>query len=183
MHPVPLLLSAGALAMAATGDAPRPDRAVLRQAMEAGHPALARPDVPAPLFDPARDAAADVDRALARARDSGKAALIVMGGDWCHDSMALARLFASDRFRPMIAARYELVYVDVGHRDRNVDIARRFGLAGIDGTPTVVIAGGDGRARNLADAPTWRNAASRKPAAVYRHFERAAPPVVDMPGR
>lgn len=127
------------------------------------------------VFDPARNAVADVDAALAAARISGRAVLIVFGGNWCHDSRALATLFASDRFRPMLAARYELVFVDVGMRDRNLDLARRFGLDGIAGTPTVLILAPDGRAQNLRDAPRWRNAASRKPAAVFRHFERAAP--------
>lgn len=127
-------------------------------------------------YDAARDAAVDVDAALASVRASGKAALIVFGANWCHDSRALAGLFASPRFAPMIAARYELVYVDVGQRDRNIDLARRFGLEDIEGTPTVLILDADGHASNLRDAPRWRNAASRKPAAVYRHFERSVRP-------
>ena len=131
----------------------------------------------ATAFDPARDAAADVDAALERAAATGKSVLLVMGGSWCHDSIALADLFASQRFQTMLAPRYELVFIDVGHRDRNLDIARRFGLAGIEGTPTVLILGPDGNPRNLDDAPRWRNAASRKPDAVYRHFSRAADPV------
>ncbi len=126
-----------------------------------------------PAYDPARNATADVDAALAAARASGKHVLLIMGGDWCHDSMALFDLFHQQRFALMLAERYEIVWVDVGHRDRNIDIARRFGLAGIVGTPTVLILRPDGAATNLTDAPRWRNAASRKPEAIYRHFSRA----------
>lgn len=131
-------------------------------------------DVP---YDASRDAQADVDAALAAARTSGKHALVVMGGSWCHDSMALWYIFHDTRFAAMLAERYELVWVNVGHRDRNIDIARRFGLDGIHGTPTVLILTPDGTATNLEDAPSWRNAASRKPEAIYRHFSRAVAPV------
>jgi len=130
-----------------------------------------------PAYDPDRDASADVNAALAAARTSGKHVLLLMGGDWCHDSMELWHLFQQPRFATMLAQRYEVVWVDVGHRDRNLDIARRFGLDGLHGTPTVLILTADGAATNLEDAPRWRNAASRKPEAIYRHFSRAIAPV------
>ena len=144
--------------------------AVIQEAIDAG-------EVPnSPAFDPSRSADADVDAALSAAQASGKHVLLVMGGSWCHDSMALWDAFHSDRFVPMLAERYELVWVDVGHRDRNLDIARRFGLPGLEGTPTVLILTPDGTATNLDDAPSWRNAASRKVEAIYRHFSRAVVP-------
>lgn len=127
-------------------------------------------------FDPSRNATADVDAALAAARTSGKHVLLILGGSWCHDSMALWDLFHTPRSATMLADRYETVWVDVGHRDRNIDIARRFGLDGIHGTPTVLILTPQGTATNLEDAPTWRNAASRKPDAIYRYFSRAVAP-------
>ena len=131
----------------------------------------------APAYDSSRAATADVNAALAAARASGRHVLLIMGGDWCHDSMALWDLFHTPRFATMLDARYELVWVDVGHRDRNLDIARRFGLPPLEGTPTVLILTPQGTATNLEDAPTWRNAASRKPEAIYRHFSRAVAPV------
>jgi hypothetical protein len=127
-------------------------------------------------FDASRNAQADVDAALASAQASGKHVLLIMGGSWCHDSMALWDLFHTPRTATMLDARYETVWVDVGHRDRNLDIARRFGLDGLHGTPTVLIIGPNGIATNLEDAPTWRNAASRKPDAIHRHFSRAVAP-------
>lgn len=130
-------------------------------------------DVP---FDATRNATADVDAALAAAQASGKHVLLVMGGSWCHDSMALWYTLHDARFATMLADRYEIVWVDVGHRDRNIDIATRFGLDGLHGTPTVLIIAPNGIATNLEDAPTWRNAASRKPDAIHRQLSRAVAP-------
>ena len=126
-------------------------------------------------YDPARDAAADVAAAQQRAQSSGRLLLIVMGGNWCHDSRALAGWFGTPRFSAMLGQRYELVYVDVGHRDRNLELAERFGVAPLRGTPTVVIARSDGTALNAATAGGWRNAASRKANDIFRYFARFDP--------
>ncbi len=131
------------------------------------------------LFDPSRDAMADVDSALAAARASGKHVLLILGGDWCHDSIALTDAMASPRTEAMLAARYEIVRVHVpfSPEERVISVAQRFGIAEVEGTPTVLILRPDGSVTNREDAPRWRNAASRKPAAIHRALERAVPAV------
>jgi thiol-disulfide isomerase/thioredoxin len=124
----------------------------------------------AALYDPARTASADVDAALSRARTSNKRVILVMGANWCHDSKALAGWFETPRFKAMLAAQYELVYVDVGMKNRNIDIARRFGIKAIKGTPTVLILSPEGKLLNKKDAPGWRNAATRSEDDVFAYF-------------
>lgn len=128
-------------------------------------------------FNPEQDNAAAVDAALVAARASGRHVMIVFGGSWCHDTDALISAFARPRAQAMLDARYEIVWIDVPYSqdEREFAVARRFGLGEIEGTPTVLIVRADGTAVNLDDAPRWRNAASRKPAAIVRHFERAVP--------
>jgi hypothetical protein len=126
-------------------------------------------------FDPKAQAAPAVDAALARGKTSGKNTIIVLGANWCHDSRALAGWFSTPRFSAMIAARYELVYVDVGYRDRNLDIARRFGTKSLKGTPTVLIVNGEGKLLNRKTAPTWRDAASRSEDSIFRSFAEFTP--------
>jgi thiol-disulfide isomerase/thioredoxin len=136
--------------------------------VETGHPE-ARP------FDAKANARTEVDAALARAKAGNRLALIVMGANWCHDSRALAGWFAQPHFAAMLVSRYELVYVDVGYKDRNIDIARRFGLKSIKGTPTVLIVDGNGKLLNKKDAPKWRNAASRSSQEIYKAFAEFTP--------
>ena len=142
-----------------------PLAASARTAVVAKHPEAK------PFGNPKR-ATQDVDAALARAAANGHRVLIVFGGNWCHDSRALAGWFATPRFRTMLAANYELVWVDVGKNTKNLDLARRFGLDGIAGTPTVLVLGADGEPRNLADAPTWRNASTRSEDAIFDYFAK-----------
>jgi hypothetical protein len=153
----------------------RGDPATYDRELHRAHGPLTAADV----FNPAVDASAEVDAAIARARARGRHTLIVFGGAWCHDSAALVDLFSSERFEFVIWPRYELVYVDTPFERsaRNHALARRFGLGDIVGTPTVLILAPDGTPTNLADAPQWRNAASRKPEAIFRYFSRRAPVV------
>lgn len=117
------------------------------------------------------DAGADVEAALARAAASGKRVLLVMGANWCHDSRALAGWLATPRFAALTAAHYEVVFVDVGvpqtGEGRNLDIAARFGIDALKGTPAVLVLTPDGRAVNLDSARKWRDAASRSEEAIY----------------
>lgn len=126
-------------------------------------------------FKKSSKASEDVDAALARAAATNKRVLLVMGANWCHDNRGLAGWFAQPRFAAMLSSKYETVYVDVGHRDRNIDIARRFGIEAITGTPTVLIIDPQGTLLNPASAPSWRNAASRDEEGIFVYFDQFTP--------
>lgn len=134
----------------------------------------AAPHPEARPFGRPEQAPAEVQAALARAAATSRRVLLVFGANWCHDSRALAGWFATPRFKTMLADRYELVWINVGdapgEKDRNGDLARRFGLAGIAGTPTVLILDAAGKPLNLSEAPGWKNAASRSGDAIYAAF-------------
>jgi hypothetical protein len=114
-----------------------------------------------------------IDAALARAKQSGKPVLLVMGTGGCHDSAWLANLIATDRFAP-VRARYEIVYADIGMPHirglgRNPEVAKRFRFR-IRGTPTVAVLDANGTVLNRKAAPKWRNAASRSDDDIYNEL-------------
>ena len=124
------------------------------------------------------DAKADVEAALARAGASGKRVLLVLGANWCHDSRALAGWLQAPRFAALTAARYEVVFVDVGMPQTgegvNLDVPRRFGLADMKGTPALLVLTPEGTPVNLDTAASWRNAASRDADAIFAELARLA---------
>jgi len=137
----------------------------------AEHHAASSHDEPRP-YDANANAKQDVANVLSTAIANDKLALIVMGANWCHDSRALAAHFEKDRFaNGILRDHYQLLYVDVGQKDRNVDIAQSFGIDSIVGTPSVFIVDRDGQVLNLETAPTWRNAASRTEDEIAAYFE------------
>ena len=142
-----------------------PLSAALAEPAAADHPE-ARP------FDQSANATEQVDAALARARISDKRVILVMGANWCHDSRGLSGWFAEPRFAAMLEPKYEIVYVDVGQKDRNIDIARRFGIKSIKGTPTVLVLSPRGKLLNRRSAPKWRDAASREDEDIFAYFDQ-----------
>ena len=138
--------------------------------MDADHLKIAAPEDDGPRpYDEDRPAMKDVDTTLFAARTLDKQALVVMGANWCHDSRALAGHFQKPRFQTLFAKSFELVYVDAGLKGshKNDDVAQRFGLPTIKGTPTVFIIDKSGKALNLDSATAWRNSAERTEDAVY----------------
>jgi thiol-disulfide isomerase/thioredoxin len=140
--------------------------------------AAAAPHPEARLYAEKADAMADVEAALARSAVSGKRVLLVLGANWCHDSRALAGWLETPRFAALVAQSYEVVFVDVGTpqtgEGRNFDIARRFGLAEITGTPALLVLTPEGAPVNLDTAASWRNAASRSEDAIFAELAALA---------
>ncbi len=130
-------------------------------------------DDPRP-FDDSRNAAADVDAAFGAAQTSGKNVLIVLGGNWCHDSRGLAGKFEREELSRVVADGYELVWVDVGYRDRNLHIPARYGIAELFGTPTVLILSAEGALLNRDSVHDWKTADSKPYAETLDYFRRYA---------
>jgi len=68
----------------------------------------------------------------------------------------------------------------VGIRRKNqyggqLDIAQRFGIKKIKGTPTVLVLSPRGALLNPKSAPTWRNAASRDEADIFAYVDQFTP--------
>lgn len=126
------------------------------------------------------DAEQDVAAALSQAKASGKIAVVILGANWCHDSIGLAGWLATPRFADMMRDRYVVTYVDVGvpqtRHGRNLDIAKRFGIKKLRSTPALLMVSGDGdRLNSKDDAVGWRNAASRSEDEIYTYFQNFKP--------
>ncbi|QJB70215.1 thioredoxin family protein [Parasphingorhabdus halotolerans] len=126
-------------------------------------------------FDKEAVAPDQVDAALAWAETSDKRVILVMGANWCHDSRSLSGWFAQPRFAEMLKPKYDVVYIDVGYKDRNIDVARRFGIEAIKGTPTVLVLSPHGVLLNRNSAHKWRDAASRSEEDIFAYFDQFVP--------
>ena len=112
-------------------------------------------------FKVSDNAMGDVNAALARAKRARHNTIIVLGADWCHDSDALLSALGEDpALSSLVERKYEIVLVDVGEKDRNLDVAHRFGIAGLYGTPTVLVVSADERLLNRGTAHQWRNSST-----------------------
>lgn len=110
---------------------------------------LSELDVPDAPFAANADADAEVDAAFARARRDGKRVMIDLGGNWCADCRILAGLMELPEMRAFLTSHYELVTVDVGRFNRNLQIPARFGITTrLEGVPAILVATPQGRLVN-----------------------------------
>lgn len=136
--------------------------------------------LPKPLPLP-YDEKADADRAVAaakaRAARSGKRLLIDLGGNWCLDCRLLAGTMDLPPLHAWLARRYEIVTVDVGRFDKNLQIPARYGITSrLAGVPAVLIV--DPRTDRLVNRDSiaaLADARSLSPQAVADWFAQWTP--------
>jgi thiol-disulfide isomerase/thioredoxin len=91
-------------------------------------------------YDETANADAAVAKARARARAHHKLLLIDLGGNWCGDCLVLAGTMALPEVRAFVEAHYEVVTVDVGRFDRNLQIPAHYGITKrLEGVPALLI--------------------------------------------
>ena len=128
-------LAAFCIALATAGSAlaaPAPQMAI-RSYAELKTP------IPAP-YDEKANADADLNRALARAKANGKRVLIDLGGNWCGDCLVLSATMHRPELKAFLDRHFEVVMVDVGQFDRNLQIPARYGLKDrLEGVPALLV--------------------------------------------
>jgi len=91
-------------------------------------------------YDEKADADAAVADAKARARAAHKLLLVDLGGNWCADCRILAGTLDLPEVRAFVEAHYEVVTVDVGRIDRNLQIPARYGITKrLEGVPSLLV--------------------------------------------
>lgn len=100
-----------------------------------------------------------------------KLLLLVLGAQWCHDSVELLRHFNQPALSAALEQRYEMAFIDVGYLQFGQAITERYQLPLYYGTPTVMIIAPDsGQLLNKTDLMHWTNAASFDDEAYQQYF-------------
>ncbi len=102
-------------------------------------------------YDEKADANAVVAAAKARAKAEHKLLLIELGGNWCADCRILTGVLDLPEVKAFVDAHYEMVTVDVGRFDKNLQIPAHYGITKrLEGVPALLVV--DPRGDRLLDA-------------------------------
>ncbi|WP_433794257.1 thioredoxin family protein [Actinoplanes sp. CA-252034] len=127
-------------------------------------------------YDPARKAGDDITKALAAAKKSGRNVLVDFGADWCLDCRVLTRIAEDPAVNAQLAEGFEVVSVDVGEFDRNLDVAERWGVdLTMSGIPALVVLTPAGKVRVATNDGSFAGARSMTPADVSAFLTEWAP--------
>ena len=131
--------------------------------------------VAAPLpYDESADAKAAVQQALSAAKARQVSVLVILGANWCEDCRALAAAMQRGKNAELIAKAFEVVKVDVGNFNRNLDLAASYGNPIAKGIPAAVILSPAGKVVYATRAGELADARRMSDAGVYDFFFKRA---------
>jgi thiol-disulfide isomerase/thioredoxin len=87
----------------------------------------------------------EIHAALERAKASHKNVILDFGGNWCGDCKVLNIYFRDPANLPLLNANYELVDVNIGNYDANLDVAAKYDLPIKTGVPILVVLSSSGK--------------------------------------
>lgn len=135
----------------------------------------------AELYSDTANAHEDVRQAILKAAAEHKNVLLVFGGNWCVDCHLLDLYFHDPGNASLLSANYVLVNVDVGEYDRNLDLARKYGIPLERGVPALVVLDGTGHLLYAQRNAEFENMRVLDSAAVTRFLQKWKPRVVRRP--
>jgi thioredoxin 1 len=90
-------------------------------------------------YNETADAKADIQQALAQATTNHTEVIVVFGANWCGDCRMLDTAMKSGTSAPLLARDFQIVKVNVGRWDKNLDLAKSYGVPLEKGIPAVAI--------------------------------------------
>ncbi len=107
-----------------------------------------------------------------QAQREGKHILLEFGGNWCGDCQVLDYLYHQAPNAALIAHGYVVVYIDIGHIDRNLDVAEKYHTPVDHGVPSLAVLDAHGR---LLYAEQPKEFERTTPEALYALLNRWKP--------
>jgi len=136
------ILAAGALATAALLTASAAGAATAPAKVSIASFAQLKTPLPYPYDETlsAKATNAAVAKARARAAKAHKLLLIDLGGNWCGDCRILTGTLELPEMKAWVARHYELVSVDVGRFDKNLQVPGAYGIHyRLEGVPALLV--------------------------------------------
>ncbi len=91
------------------------------------------------IYSDTADPHADIQAALAAAAKEHKRVILDFGGNWCGDCQVLDIYFHDDKNLSLLESNFVLVHIDIGHMDKNVDVAEKYGVPLKKGVPALAV--------------------------------------------
>ncbi len=92
-----------------------------------------------PLYPDVTVAPAQIKAALAQAEREHKRVILDFGGNWCGDCHALDKNFHRAENAALLKHYFVLVDVNIGRFDKNLDIAKKYGVPLTKGVPALAV--------------------------------------------
>ncbi len=106
---------------------------------------LRQPVVNKDIYPVNADVKKEIAEAVQGTSSSHKRLLLVFGGNWCYDCHVLDEAFHSPEIAPTLDTSFEVLHVDIGQMDKNLDIAKQYDIPLNRGVPAIAVLDSDGK--------------------------------------
>lgn len=97
------------------------------------------------LYDETSDPREAIAAGLKQAKAEHKRILLDFGGDWCGDCQVLDIYFHQAPNEELLEKHFVVVHVFIGHMDKNIDLAAKYGVPINRGVPALAILDANGK--------------------------------------
>ena len=128
---------------------------------------------PLPLpYDEKEIESLKLDRFIDLSIDKGKQPVIIFGGNWCPDCRILEGTLAMPTIKKFIDQHYQIMHIDIGRYDRNMELMNHVNIEAKKGVPRVVILDFEKNIVNSSTSSEWTTARDRKQQEIYNYFQK-----------
>ena len=128
-----------------------------------------------PLYDENADARKQITDAIAEASRNGKNVVLDFGANWCGDCHVLNEQMLKPPLSALIAKSFVVVKVDVGHMDRNLDVAEKYRVPVRHGIPALAVLDRHGTLLYAMDQGQFADARHMSFESIKAFFEKWRP--------
>jgi thioredoxin 1 len=123
-------------------------------------------------YDETADARLDIKQALTQAAAAHTSVIVVFGANWCGDCKMLDYAMKSGTSAKLLARDFQIVKVNVGRWDKNLDLAKSYGVPLEKGIPAVVILSSSNKVLYITKEGELANARQMGESGIYDFFKR-----------
>ena len=127
------------------------------------------------VYDEKADAPKQVTAAIAETSRNGKHIVLVFGANWCPDCHALDAQMHKPELTAIIEKNYLVVKVDVGRMDKNLELARKYGVPLRRGIPAMAVLDPQGKLLYAQDQGQFADARHLCFESIQAFFEQWKP--------
>ncbi|MFL2703104.1 MAG: thioredoxin family protein [Gammaproteobacteria bacterium] len=113
----------------------------------------------------------DIERFLDSSINKSKQPIIIFGGNWCPDCRILEGTLQLPTIKKYMIEHYEIMHVDVGRYDKNMNLISYFKIPKEEGVPRVLVFDTNKNILNMESTKEWTTARDRKQQEIFNYFQ------------
>ena len=123
-------------------------------------------------YNETADAKREISQALTQAVTAKTPIIVVFGANWCGDCKMLDSAMKKGASASLLSRDFKIVKVNVGHFDKNLDVAQAYGNPIKKGIPAAVVLSPDNKVLYATRLGELADARNMSETGIYDFFKR-----------